>query len=184
MQEFDSIKVSTYEAEKLAEQLTERSAAGWTVAGIVGAGSDVVAYLSREAGAAAVQPAAEVSTEPVAATSWGDTSAAAEPAAAEPAGWGSVPAEPATAEPAPAAAEEPAGGWGSTTTAGGEWGTADTGAGDTGAPADTGQGGAPAVPPGWFTDPAGRFDLRYWDGNQWTEHVVRGGQQHTDPPVA
>ncbi|MFZ8998733.1 MAG: DUF2510 domain-containing protein [Ilumatobacteraceae bacterium] len=41
--------------------------------------------------------------------------------------------------------------------------------------------GAPA---GWYADPSGRFELRYWDGGQWTEHVSRAGQQFTDPPVA
>jgi hypothetical protein len=40
------------------------------------------------------------------------------------------------------------------------------------------------VPAGWYADPSGRFELRYWDGNQWTEHVSRDGQQFTDPPVA
>ena len=40
------------------------------------------------------------------------------------------------------------------------------------------------VPAGWYADPSGRYELRYWDGNQWTEHVSRGGQQSTDPPVA
>jgi hypothetical protein len=43
---------------------------------------------------------------------------------------------------------------------------------------------APAVPAGWYADPAGRFDLRYWDGGAWTEHVSRAGQQYTDPPNA
>ena len=43
---------------------------------------------------------------------------------------------------------------------------------------------APAVPAGWYADPAGRFELRYWDGTAWTEHVSRAGQQFTDPPVA
>ena len=43
---------------------------------------------------------------------------------------------------------------------------------------------APAVPAGWYADPSGRFELRYWDGSAWTEHVARGGQQFTDPPVA
>ena len=43
---------------------------------------------------------------------------------------------------------------------------------------------APAVPAGWYADPAGRFELRYWDGSAWTEHVSRAGQQFTDPPVA
>lgn len=42
-------------------------------------------------------------------------------------------------------------------------------------------GGAPA---GWYADPSSRFELRYWDGGQWTEHVSRAGQQYTDPPVA
>lgn len=43
---------------------------------------------------------------------------------------------------------------------------------------------APAVPSGWYADPAVRFELRYWDGNAWTEHVSRAGQQFTDAPVA
>lgn len=41
-----------------------------------------------------------------------------------------------------------------------------------------------AAPAGWYPDPAGRYELRYWDGSQWTEHVSRAGQQYTDPPVA
>lgn len=36
----------------------------------------------------------------------------------------------------------------------------------------------------WYADPSGRYELRYWDGQEWTEHVARGGQQFTDPPVA
>lgn len=43
---------------------------------------------------------------------------------------------------------------------------------------------ADAVPAGWYPDPSSRFELRYWDGTRWTEHVSRGGQQSTDPPVA
>ncbi|HEX6659403.1 MAG TPA: DUF2510 domain-containing protein, partial [Ilumatobacter sp.] len=42
----------------------------------------------------------------------------------------------------------------------------------------------PAVPAGWYADPALRYELRYWDGSAWTEHVSRAGQQYTDPPVA
>jgi hypothetical protein len=33
----------------------------------------------------------------------------------------------------------------------------------------------------WYPDPMGRGDLRYWDGQAWTEHVSRGGVQTTDP---
>lgn len=36
-------------------------------------------------------------------------------------------------------------------------------------------------PAGWHPDPLGRFDHRYWDGEVWTEHVSRAGQQLTDP---
>ncbi|MDA2944051.1 MAG: DUF2510 domain-containing protein [Actinomycetota bacterium] len=43
---------------------------------------------------------------------------------------------------------------------------------------------AAAAPAGWYADPSGRFELRYWDGGRWTEHVSRRGQQFTDPPVA
>ena len=42
----------------------------------------------------------------------------------------------------------------------------------------------PTVPAAWYKDPSGRFELRYWNGTAWTEHVARGGQQFTDPPVA
>ena len=40
------------------------------------------------------------------------------------------------------------------------------------------------APAAWYADPSGRFELRYWDGSEWTEHVARGGQQFVDPPVA
>ena len=40
------------------------------------------------------------------------------------------------------------------------------------------------VPAAWYADPSGRFELRYWNGKEWTEHVARSGQQFTDPPVA
>jgi hypothetical protein len=43
---------------------------------------------------------------------------------------------------------------------------------------------ASAAPAGWYADPSSRYELRYWDGSQWTEHVSRAGQQFTDPPVA
>src|SRR4051812_4193806 len=29
--------------------------------------------------------------------------------------------------------------------------------------------------PGWYPDPLGRFEHRYWDGARWTEHVSRHG---------
>ena len=42
----------------------------------------------------------------------------------------------------------------------------------------------PSIPAGWYPDPSGRFELRYWDGNAWSEHAARQGQMYTDPPVA
>ena len=33
----------------------------------------------------------------------------------------------------------------------------------------------------WHPDPTGRHELRYWDGSQWTEHVVDKGVQSTAP---
>ena len=50
--------------------------------------------------------------------------------------------------------------------------------------AGTTAGATPAVPAAWYKDPSGRYELRYWNGTAWTEHVARGGQQFTDPPVA
>ena len=40
----------------------------------------------------------------------------------------------------------------------------------------------PDVPANWYKDPAGRFELRYWNGTAWTEHVASGGKQSVDPP--
>lgn len=34
---------------------------------------------------------------------------------------------------------------------------------------------------GWYVDPTRRFDLRYWSGTAWTEHVTRSGQRFKDP---
>ena len=84
---------------------------------------------------------------------------AAPTAAAEPAGWAAAP-EAASPAPAPAAAPAPA-------------------------PAPVAAAPAtPAIPADWYADPSGRFELRYWNGSAWTEHVARAGQQYTDPPVA
>jgi hypothetical protein len=44
--------------------------------------------------------------------------------------------------------------------------------------------GSANTPAAWYADPSGRYELRYWDGSEWTEHVARGGQQFVDPPVA
>jgi uncharacterized protein YxjI len=39
-------------------------------------------------------------------------------------------------------------------------------------------------PANWYPDPVGRHELRYFDGQQWTDHVSSGGRQGVDPLVA
>ncbi|THJ64009.1 phospholipid scramblase-related protein [Candidatus Frankia alpina] len=33
------------------------------------------------------------------------------------------------------------------------------------------------VPPGWYADPSGQHGSRWWDGNQWTEHIQPAAPQ-------
>ena len=97
------------------------------------------------------------------------------PAVAEPAGWGVAPEQAGTGHGAHRRPHP-----GQHLSAG-----ADLSAGRAaGAAYQPAAQAAPAVPAGWYADPAGRFELRYWDGSTWTEHVSRAGQQYTDPPVA
>jgi Protein of unknown function (DUF2510) len=305
MQEFSSVTASSYDAESLAPMLTEKAGEGWSVVGIVSAGTNVVAYLSRggsvssgssdvaavAAVAAVAEPvvaepviieqaavieeaSADITAEPpVVVQSWEtvdvadagfvvadeataitptlpdeavahipevasvvESAGAAEAAAAvvasgEPVGWGAsadAVASAATDTGSEVASEvggmgavasgvtDTAGGYGSGATdvlggvgeqtgsvVGGYADTAATSASSGVVDAAAGVvGGATAevtqaaetvveavpessgVPAGWYADPSGRFELRYWDGNAWTEHVSRAGQQYTDPPVA
>jgi len=195
MQEFTTVSSSSYDPAALATKLNEKSADGWSVVSIVSTGGDVTAFLSREAGSPATSSAstsastsAYTSADTGTDSTWGlgATGAASaltlasvaqpepEPTlapVAEPAGWGIAPEAAATTsaaapymptvaavEPAPVAP----------------------------APVEPAPAAAPtpSVPAGWYADPAGRFELRYWDGGTWTEHVSRAGQQYTDPPVA
>ncbi|MCU1596034.1 MAG: scramblase, partial [Frankiales bacterium] len=34
---------------------------------------------------------------------------------------------------------------------------------------------------GWYADPTGTFDQRWWNGTAWTDQVVHGGQQTVSP---
>ena len=106
----------------------------------------------------------------------------ADVAADEPAGWGTAPADDAgtSSEASVAELAEQIGGEAATT-------AAVAGAAEPEPAAAPAEEAAPAeagVPAGWYADPSGRFELRYWDGQAWTEHVSRAGQQYTDPPVA
>jgi hypothetical protein len=160
--EFTSLSVSSYDAASLADQLTAKSAEGWEVVAIVPAGTNVTAYLSR--GGGGLDSASKTSSAAGSTTAAG---AAAAGAATESAAgrWGqsteSAPAAESAAQPqSTARATQPA------------------------AAAAATAGADSSAPAGWYADPAGRYELRYWDGAQWTEHVSRAGQQYTDPPVA
>lgn len=37
------------------------------------------------------------------------------------------------------------------------------------------------TPASWYPDPAGRHEYRWFDGNQWTDHVSSHGKQSIDP---
>ena len=45
-----------------------------------------------------------------------------------------------------------------------------------------GTGGSPAE--GWYADPSGKADLRWWDGTQWTEHTHSGVEAAAEAAVA
>lgn len=170
MQEFSSISVSSYEAGSLADRLTEQSRDGWHVVAVVPTGSTVTAYLCRDTDGA--EPAAPTITE-------SEPTPEPEPAIEPEPTFAAVVPEPA-AEPAPEPAPEPASDEPVTADVAA---TSDTATSDT-STSDATAAAAGAAPAGWYADPAGRFELRYWDGGQWTEHVSRAGQQYTDPPVA
>jgi len=159
MQEFSSISVSTYNPDELTGQLNEQVNDGWNVLAIVPTGSTVTAYLSREAtGESPTADASPAAAQVVAASAPEPApEPAAEPHHFEVAGVAGAEAAANTTEPATPAVE-PA--------------------------AEPAADAAAAAPAGWYADPSSRFELRYWDGTTWTEHVSRGGQQFTDPPVA
>jgi uncharacterized protein YxjI len=52
-----------------------------------------------------------------------------------------------------------------------------------GGPSFAQQQGQPQHAPGWYPDPSGRHESRWWDGRQWTEHVASHGRQGVDPPA-
>ena len=214
MHEYVTLSASSYDPAALATKLTEKSADGWDVVSIVQTGGDVTAFLRRSSGSGTspgdeaepvladtapddgIEPATEAApdteSEPVPVSSWSaDSEPTPEPEpepVSEPAGWGVAPiiaadaagdaaAEAATDRtPEPTPEPEPAVDPMPTTVY-----TPDPTPAATPEPAAA---VAPAVPAGWYADPSGRFELRYWDGAAWTEHVARGGQQFTDPPVA
>jgi len=39
----------------------------------------------------------------------------------------------------------------------------------------------PLLDPGWYADPTGRYEARYWDGLKWTGHISHYGATGNDP---
>ena len=172
MQEFSSISVSSFEADSLTSRLTEQSANGWNLVSIVPTGTTITAYLSRAAGSTST-PITKV-VEPAFVESAFVESAV--DAAPEP---DLAPGLPTVSVSSPV--DEPAG-WAIQPEAVSD--TVSSGVAEVSADAGQPAAAAGAAPAGWYSDPSSRFELRYWDGNQWTEHVSHAGQQYTDPPVA
>jgi hypothetical protein len=217
MQEFSSVTASSYDAESLAPMLNDKAADGWSVVSIVAAGTNIVAYLQREAGDhdSAAAPATEdvlvdeSTQEAPAEQTPQDSSVDETPADESSADAPFVPAAVPAADETPAPVDEPAG-WATapddqTAEAPAEEASIADLAAQVGEPepepqaepepqpepepaaapaAESTPAAESAVPAGWYADPSGRFELRYWDGTAWTEHVSRAGQQFTDPPVA
>ena len=38
-----------------------------------------------------------------------------------------------------------------------------------------------SAPANWYRDPTGRYNIRYWDGQQWTDQANSGGSNAVDP---
>lgn len=185
MHEFDSVSVSSLEAASLAATLTERSADGWDVVTVVPAGSELVAFL-RRAIKDETAPEEPAETTTTAATAAASTAAAVASGATSPAAelLGAGAADDGSGWAASSATSSGYGAGAGGSTAGADH-TATTSAwtGSSQQAAATQAAASPQVPAGWYADPAGRYELRYWDGGAWTEHVSRSGQQFTDPPI-
>ena len=164
MFEYASVSASAYDTTSLVSKINEQASAGWEVVTIVATGGDVTAFLKREA-------SDDSSTNgEVAAAEIGAAGAAA--AVSEPSGWGAEP----TPEPEPVPEEIAP----ETVVA------SDTAFIEAAAvePAPAAAAPVSAVPAGWHPDPSKRYEMRYWDGEKWTEYVSSQGQTYTDPPVA
>ena len=194
MQEFESISASSYDPSALATKLTAKAAEGWSVVAIVPTGGDVTAFISRDTNGVRSRrprpkcrlkrpshPCCRPPSRPPPSPS---PSRHRKPSASHLAGR-SPPSpplrQPNQPPPRPSSSTRlpPTSPRRRTSPPPQQPRLLLRPRPPTPEPAPT-----PAVPAGWYADPAGRFELRYWDGSTWTEHVSRAGQQFTDPPVA
>jgi hypothetical protein len=164
MFEYASVSASAYDTTSLVAKINEQASSGWEVVAIVATGGDVTAFLKREA-------TDEGSTNGDVAVA--DIAVAEVVAVSEPAGWGAEP----TPEPEPVPQDIAPETVIASDTAFIEAATVEP------APAAA-AAAVSSVPAGWHPDPSKRYEMRYWDGEKWTEYVSSQGQTYTDPPVA
>lgn len=165
MHTYDVISESVRNPHELAAELTRRSEQGWEVVHIVYDGAAWFHAFIRHEGRVNVAPFAG-------ATEIGASGALASPASAADAASRIAPMTPASV--APSAVAQPA-----VTQPAAQVTTPATST----TPSPTvGAGSVPDVPANWYKDPSGRYELRYWNGTAWTEHVATGGRQSVDPP--
>lgn len=154
---YDVVSESVRNPHELARELTRRSQAGWEVVQVVHDGEHWIHAFIRHAGAVATAP------YPTASVSAG------------------APVEAQTPQAAPQAAQPSVQSLWQTAT--GTPGEGNGYAAATPQQSQPAQGGAvPSVPANWYKDPSGRFEMRYWNGTAWTEHVATAGKQSIDPP--
>ena len=178
MHEFTTVSSSSYDPAALAAKLNDKSAEGWSVVSIVSTGGDVTAFLSREStGVPTSAVAAEA--EPVD-DQRSDRRARARRCCRRRRVDVRARGPRAGRRRARRLGRRPR----SAARVGRRSGTRVLATPRLLPPTRRPRPPQPAVPAGWYADPAGRFELRYWDGGTWTEHVSRAGQQFTDPPVA
>ena len=152
MYTYDVVSESAKNPHELAAELTRRSAAGWEVVQIVFDGEHWMHAFVRHHGQTSV------GTFPTASASVGSPAWETQQSA------GSAAPAPVAQTASPVQAENP---WQSASGA---------------TTAASSAGAVPSVPANWYKDPSGRFEMRYWNGSQWTEHVATAGKQSIDPP--
>ena len=161
MFEYASVSASAYDTTALVGKINEQASAGWEVVSIVATGGDVTAFLKREA----IEDTDDLGVE-------SSTDGEAVEVVSEPSGWAEEPV------PEPAADVIPP----ESVTASD---TAFIEAASTPEPEPVAAvAPASSVPAGWHPDPSKRYEMRYWDGEKWTDYVSSQGQTYTDPPVA
>lgn len=161
MHTYDVISESVRNPHELAAELTRRSEQGWEVVHIVYDGAAWFHAFIRHEGRVSVAPfagAVDAGASMASPASGADAVSRvgqATPSAVAPAA-AQTAMQPAVQASTPVTSTTP-----SPTVAGGS---------------------VPDVPANWYKDPSGRFELRYWNGTAWTEHVATGGRQSVDPP--